>query len=158
MPLPAGADLAARRPADVAVAREVVRSRWSAREVDAFERWLETLLATLAHRDTTVVVHGDFWYGNLRVADGRLRAVLDWEEAAVSDRAVDLGPILYLGSDMFDDAVREYADRFGLDHQILSERARASCEARELSGIRACVSASDERELESELTKLRAHL
>ena len=47
----------------------------------------------------------------------------------------------------------------GSDHpRVLSERVRARCEAWELSGIRACVSANDERELESELLKLRAHL
>lgn len=156
--LPAGADLAARRRADGAVARDAVRRRWSSRDVSAFDRWLDVVLTTLARCDAAVFVHGDFWYGNLRVADGRLHGVLDWQDAAVTDPAVDLGPILYLGPDTFESAVRDYARRVRVDHRVLSLRARASCQARELSGIRACVSAHDERELESELLKLRAHL
>ncbi len=36
------------------------------------------------------ILHGDFWSGNLLWKDGRLVAVLDWEDAAVGDPLADL--------------------------------------------------------------------
>lgn len=37
-----------------------------------------------------VVLHGDFWPGNILFADGELVAVIDWEDAARGDPLVDL--------------------------------------------------------------------
>lgn len=39
-----------------------------------------------------VLLHGDFWPGNLLWRDGRLAAVIDWEDACLGDPLVDLGP------------------------------------------------------------------
>lgn len=36
------------------------------------------------------LLHGDFWAGNLMWRDGRLAAVLDWEDAAVGDPLCDV--------------------------------------------------------------------
>jgi aminoglycoside phosphotransferase (APT) family kinase protein len=38
-----------------------------------------------------VLLHGDFWPGNLVWRDRRLAAVLDWEDAAIGDPLADLG-------------------------------------------------------------------
>lgn len=37
-----------------------------------------------------VLLHGDFWPGNLLWHDGRLAAVLDWEDAAIGDPLADV--------------------------------------------------------------------
>lgn len=37
-----------------------------------------------------VLLHGDFWPGNLLWRDGRLAAVLDWEDATIGDPLVDV--------------------------------------------------------------------
>jgi aminoglycoside phosphotransferase (APT) family kinase protein len=37
-----------------------------------------------------VLLHGDYWPGNLLWRDGRLAAVIDWEDAAVGDPLADL--------------------------------------------------------------------
>ena len=37
-----------------------------------------------------VLLHGDFWPGNLLWKDGRLVAVIDWEDAALGDPLADL--------------------------------------------------------------------
>jgi Ser/Thr protein kinase RdoA (MazF antagonist) len=37
-----------------------------------------------------VLLHGDFWPGNLLWQDGELLAILDWEDAAIGDPAADL--------------------------------------------------------------------
>lgn len=41
-------------------------------------------------RNPDVLLHGDFWPNNLLWRDGRLVAVLDWEDAAVGDPLSDL--------------------------------------------------------------------
>jgi aminoglycoside phosphotransferase (APT) family kinase protein len=41
-------------------------------------------------RNPAVLLHGDFWPGNIMWRDGRLAAVLDWEDAAVDDPLADL--------------------------------------------------------------------
>lgn len=38
-----------------------------------------------------VLLHGDFWPGNVLWRDGRLVAVIDWEDAAIGDPLADLG-------------------------------------------------------------------
>jgi aminoglycoside phosphotransferase (APT) family kinase protein len=44
----------------------------------------------LARRNRSVLLHGDFWPGNTLWKDGRLVAVLDWEDAAIGDPLADV--------------------------------------------------------------------
>lgn len=44
----------------------------------------------LPQRNTQVLLHGDFWPGNLLWRDGQLVAVIDWEDAAVGDPLADV--------------------------------------------------------------------
>ena len=39
---------------------------------------------------STVLTHGDFWEGNILWHEGEITAVLDWEEAAYGDPAIDV--------------------------------------------------------------------
>jgi aminoglycoside phosphotransferase (APT) family kinase protein len=41
-------------------------------------------------RNRSVLLHGDFWPGNVLWRDGRLVAVIDWEDAAIGDPLADL--------------------------------------------------------------------
>ena len=41
-------------------------------------------------RNTSVLLHGDFWPGNILWKDGQLVAVLDWEDAMVGDPLADV--------------------------------------------------------------------
>ena len=43
-----------------------------------------------AQRNPSVLLHGDYWPGNLLWRDGRLVAILDWEDAQVGDPLADL--------------------------------------------------------------------
>ncbi len=45
----------------------------------------------LTHHNPTVVLHGDFWPGNVLWRAGKLTAVVDWEDAALGDPLADLG-------------------------------------------------------------------
>ncbi len=44
----------------------------------------------LSRRNTSALLHGDFWPGNLLWRDGQLVAVIDWEDAAIGDPLADL--------------------------------------------------------------------
>lgn len=45
----------------------------------------------LPRRNRLVLLHGDYWPGNVLWRDGRLAAVIDWEDAGRGDPLVDLG-------------------------------------------------------------------
>jgi len=44
----------------------------------------------LPQRNTSVLLHADFWPGNLLWRDGQLVAVIDWEDAALGDPLADV--------------------------------------------------------------------
>lgn len=44
----------------------------------------------LSQRNRSVLLHGDFWPGNTLWKDGRLVAVIDWEDAAIGDPLADV--------------------------------------------------------------------
>lgn len=44
----------------------------------------------IPQRNTPVLLHGDFWPGNILWKDGQLVAVIDWEDAASGDPLADL--------------------------------------------------------------------
>ncbi|HEX9135079.1 MAG TPA: aminoglycoside phosphotransferase family protein, partial [Ktedonobacteraceae bacterium] len=41
-------------------------------------------------RNSSVLLHGDFWPGNILWKDGQLVAVIDWEDAALGDPLADV--------------------------------------------------------------------
>jgi aminoglycoside phosphotransferase (APT) family kinase protein len=44
----------------------------------------------LPQRNPSVLLHGDFWPGNVLWRNGRIAAVIDWEDAALGDPLADL--------------------------------------------------------------------
>jgi aminoglycoside phosphotransferase (APT) family kinase protein len=59
----------------------------------ADERLIRNLLESalpLPPRNRSVLLHGDFWPGNSLWNDGRLVAVIDWEDAAIGDPLADV--------------------------------------------------------------------
>lgn len=59
-------------------------------ELDDPVPYLDLTTPAPAARNRPVLVHADYWPGNLLWSDGRLVAVLDWEDAAVGDPLADL--------------------------------------------------------------------
>jgi aminoglycoside phosphotransferase (APT) family kinase protein len=95
-----GADVAERRADEPAEAQRI-------REV------LESALP-LPRRNRSVLLHGDFWPGNTLWKDGRLVAVIDWEDAAIGDPLADVAnarlELLWaLGIDAMEAFTRRYA-------------------------------------------------
>jgi len=80
---------------------------------------LRTLRAT-PHDSVRALVHGDFWPGNVLWKDGKLVAVVDWEDAALGDPVSDLaGCRLELlwkyGADAAEAFTSEYLSRARID-------------------------------------------
>jgi aminoglycoside phosphotransferase (APT) family kinase protein len=82
----------------------------------AQERRIRAVLAR-AHarpqRNASVLQHGDFWPGNTLWRDGRLVAVIDWEDAAIGDPLADVAnarlELLWaLGGSAMDEFTRRY--------------------------------------------------
>ena len=67
--------------------------RPAALDEDLSERQVRDALARAwppARRNEPVLLHGDFWPGNTLWRDGRLAAVIDWEDAGSGDPLADL--------------------------------------------------------------------
>jgi len=73
------------------------RTQWEhsrTEEVPAMEETARRLLKNLPVQQRVSIVHGDYRLGNMIVADGRIRAVLDWELCTLGDPLADLGYLL----------------------------------------------------------------
>jgi aminoglycoside phosphotransferase (APT) family kinase protein len=74
----------------------------------------------LPQRSETVLLHGDFWPGNVLWKNGQLVAVIDWEDAEVGNPLVDFAisrlDILWIfGVDAMNDFTRHYQSLTNLD-------------------------------------------
>ena len=80
------------------------------------ERQLLEMLASswpLPRTNTPVVLHGDYWPGNVLWRDGRLAAVIDWEDTRWGDPLADLSNarfeiLMLFGSETMDAFTRHY--------------------------------------------------
>ncbi len=88
-------------------------------DTTADERRLLALLALLALRwplprnNTPVVLHGDYWPGNTLWQDGRLTAVIDWEDTRRGDPLFDVSNarfeiLMLFGAEIMDLFTRHY--------------------------------------------------
>ncbi|GAA1388222.1 hypothetical protein GCM10009639_14430 [Kitasatospora putterlickiae] len=120
--------------------------RLTGRERRVFERWAEAYRRWLAGAEV-VPVHGDVWPGNLLHTSGRLSGVLDWDEARVGPRAVDLCGVRYLGRDVAEELLRAYAARNSCDYEVLHQETRLAGVCRELRGVTWSLRHDDPEEL-----------
>ena len=74
---------------------------------------LREAVAAIAPRTERCLVHGDFWTHNLLWRDGRIVAVLDWEDAAIGDPLSDVaGARLELLWHAGADAMERFTDAY----------------------------------------------
>ncbi len=85
---------------------------------NAHAEWVREALVAhwpLTEPNTRVLLHGDFWPGNVMWKDGQLAAVIDWEDAAIGDPLADLANCRLELLWMFGaDAMRAFTDRYTL--------------------------------------------
>ena len=71
--------------------------QWEAskqRDIAEMETVRARLEAEIPHQERSTVVHGDFRLGNAIVAEGSVRAMLDWELCTLGDPLADVGYLL----------------------------------------------------------------
>ncbi len=59
-------------------------------QLDPNNSWLSTLGSLTAKTNLQRLLHGDFWPGNVVWNNGRLAAVIDWEDASLGNPMADL--------------------------------------------------------------------
>jgi aminoglycoside 2''-phosphotransferase len=124
--------------------------------VDEFERlvnWWEELRADERFRRFDPRLrHGDLWYENLLVAEGRLVGVIDWGTAEYGDPAEDFDALRHVSDEFADAVLAAYPDT----DDDLRHRIQRHWELRELWGIFLSIELRDEEELADSVRKLRA--
>ena len=81
-------------------------------------------ISSLPQRNPSVMLHGDFWPGNVLWRKDRLVAVIDWEDASVGDALTDfaisrLDIGLIFGIDAMDCFTHHYKSALSLDYTNL---------------------------------------
>ena len=84
---------------DAYLERQIKRwtSNWEAVKTDEIPEMEEScrlLKEQLPQQIGAAIVHGDFRLGNMIVADGKIKAVLDWELCTLGDPLADVGYLL----------------------------------------------------------------
>jgi aminoglycoside 2''-phosphotransferase len=132
---------------------EVLRHVLSAEEFERLTVWWEDLGVDERFRSFEPRLrHGDLWYENLLVEDGRLVGVIDWGTAECGDPAEDFDALRHVSDDFADAVLAAYPDA----DADLRHRIERHWELRELWGIFLALDLGDEAELDDGVRKLRA--
>jgi aminoglycoside 2''-phosphotransferase len=132
---------------------DVVRRSLSSDEFDRLTSWWSELRADERFRSFEPRLrHGDLWYENLLVEDGRLVGVIDWGTAEYGDPAEDFDALRHVSDDFADAVLAAYPYAEG----DLRHRIERHWELRELWGIFLALELGDEAELADGVRKLRA--
>jgi len=132
---------------------DILRRTLSGDELERITSWWDELRADERFRMFEPRLrHGDLWYENLLVADGRLVGVIDWGTAEYGDPAEDFDALRHI-SDEFADAVLASYPHADPDLRYRIER---HWQVRELWGVFLARELGDEDELADAVRKLRA--
>ena len=106
---------------------EAVERQRNAMGVTTDERRLLNLLAScwpLRRNNPPAVLHGDYWPGNTLWKDGRLTAVIDWEDTRLGDPLFDVSNarfeiLMLYGPDIMDLFTHRYESQNPVDFECL---------------------------------------
>ena len=119
--------------------------------------WDAFLTDPHVRRYEPVVRHGDLWYEHVLVDDSgtNVVGVLDFEDTAIGDAAVDFATQVYLGEDFMRLVVDTYRDMGGVVDEWMWHRMERLQVLRELRGLRSAIRLDDRAEIEESVEKLR---
>ena len=133
-----------------------IRERLTAAEWERVNSWWDELFASrLLNSGALAPAHGDPWWENLTIENGRLAGILDWEFLSLSDPANDVGVALQMGEGFFLNALAAYRSASTRADPTLEPRARALFASRTFYGIAFAIRRNDEAEWQDSLRKLR---
>jgi aminoglycoside phosphotransferase (APT) family kinase protein len=81
-------------------------------------------------RYTPALRHGDLWPGNLLIDEGQVSGIIDWEDAAVGDHAIDFADLHEAGAPFMDALIEAYRAAGGVFGEDERYRARRWFEGR----------------------------
>lgn len=136
----------------------VLRDRLAPLEFERIDKWWTAFLAD--ERMTQfepALTHGDFWFENIIVDEHatHVLGIVDWEHAAIGDRAQDLATLLHLGQDFTAETLRAYREQGGLFNENDHYRMQRLWELRDFYGVLYGIRFNDEEELLDSIRKLR---
>lgn len=129
-----------------------LRARVGARQHEDLARWMAELEESLPGHDR-VLCHADAWFGNMLIDEGRLVALLDWEDACVADPALDLAAQLDLSDAAAEAVLNAYT---GLRPAVSALRVRLDGYRliRNLAGLAYVVRNRIDEEVDDEVAKI----
>jgi aminoglycoside phosphotransferase (APT) family kinase protein len=80
-------------PQQAKIYAEMLRERPATVDASVDEMHIREALVSawpIPQRNTTALLHGDFWPGNILWKDGQLVAIIDWEDSALGDPLADV--------------------------------------------------------------------
>ena len=80
-------------PQQAKIYAEMLRERPATVDASVDEMHIREALVSawpFPQRNASVLLHGDFWPGNILWKDGKLVAIIDWEDAALGDPLADI--------------------------------------------------------------------
>lgn len=101
------------------------------------------------------LLHGDLWFGNMLVEDGRITGLIDFQYAAVGDLAHDVVPQLYLGEAFMRRVLAEFQAAGGVLDAGFEARLRQWWGVREFGGLLYAVDQNDPEEFADSIEKIR---
>lgn len=108
----------------IEVSRKQITSVQPVLDVEHIRAALEKV-SSLSQQNKSVLLHGDYWPGNILWQDDTIAAVIDWEDAQIGDPLIDFAisrlDILWIfGLDAFQNFTRHYQTLMAINYANLS--------------------------------------
>lgn len=125
-------------------------------EYSRVEAWWDELLSSTAMQNyTPALQHGDLWYGNLLVEGRRVVGLIDFENVAVGDPALDFSTQLYPGERFLRRVMAAFLAAGGNLDSGVDHRLAAWWGLREFGGVVYSLENHDRQEFAESIEKIR---
>jgi aminoglycoside phosphotransferase (APT) family kinase protein len=135
-----------------------LRERLTAAEYTSIVHWWDRFLVDAElWKFAPALCHGDLWYENILVDDEarQMTGVLDFENMAIGDPALDFVALLYLGDAFVGEVIQAYRAAGGAVGENFLHRLNLLWGLREFGGVQYSLRFNDEEEMTDSVEKIR---